>query len=379
MDNSPSAWLVEQIYDLVIRDRDDLEDKNSDANANILRLMFSLSTFFGRVPKDIKCYLVLLWYYGLFTPEWDLKGKQFDYGGKHSEEILDPDDFTEALVDFEDSALHWEWKRLIQTLIEYDYASHDGGEYWTLNPTVTFAMRKIVYASDGALTTPILPLAIRLAAQDFHMHRYKTIPYGEPFDATCKTMLEKDTLASQLLSAIMGSESNHLKALHLIVSSPMRVFFSQKLNEETFTASDKRIALHLAGCIANLFDAFTAPDSFFSLNPELFDSVHFYQFWRLAYTCAERVAIFHNGVSHLVDQFDIAVRMMRRQKAFGLRYDAERRREDGMDGYDESLQAAESIREELVQLGVLRDTGPENGVDPPPAYEPAQQEGVSGS
>ena len=374
MDNSPSAWLVEQIYDLLIRDRDDLEDKNPYANANILRLMFSLSTFFGRIPKDIKYYLVLLWFYGLFTPEWDLGGKQYDHSGKDANYILDSDDFPEAYAAFDDSTLHWEWKRLIQTLIEYDYASDAGLEYWKLNPTVTFAMRKIVYASDGALTTPILSLAIQSAAMDYHMNRYKTIQYGEPFDATCKLLLEKDTFVSQVLSAIMNSDSTPLKSLHLVVASPMAVLFVPRMNEHTFTAADKRIALHLAGCIANLFDSFVAPESFFTANPELFDSVHFYEFWRLAYMCAERIAIYHNGTSHLADQFDIAVHMMRRHKAFGQRYDAERRRQDAMDQFDESLQAAESIREELVQLGILRHEGAENDTEPPPAYEPAREQ-----
>jgi hypothetical protein len=374
MDTSPSAMLVEHLYDLTIRDRDDLEDKSPDANANILRLMFALSTFFGRVPKDISYYLVLLWYYGIFEPTWTLPGKQHDYNAQTHDQIYGPDDFPEAMATFENSPISKEWNRLIQILIDYDYASHDGDEYYILNPNITFCMRKIVYASDGPLTTPILPLSIRLAATDFYMNRYKTINYGTPLDATCKTLLEKHTLVSQLLSAI-AAESTPLKTLHLLASSPFRVFFTKWLDaSDILTDSDKRAILHLSGCIANQFDAFVSSSSPFASTPDIYDSQFFYEFWRMTYTCAERLAIYHNGISHLADEFENAVMMMRRCKAFGLRYEASRRREDGMDSFDESLQAAEGVREELVTAGILRDDGAENGVEPPPAYEPAVQQ-----
>jgi hypothetical protein len=378
MDTSPSAVLVEHLYDLIIRDRNDLEDKSPDANANILRLMFALSTFFGRVPKDISYYLILLHYYGLFESSWTLPGRRHEYEEATHDQILDPDDFPEAVAAFEDSTLNKEWKRLIKILIDYDFASHDGDEYYILNPMVTFGMRKIVYASDGPLTTPILPLAIRLAGIDFNMHRYKTINYGTPLDKTCKTFLEKHTLISQILSAI-AAESTPLKTLHLLASSPFRVFFTDWVNTGNILSdSDRRIVLHLAGCIASEFDAFISPSSPFAATPEIYDSPFFYELWRMAYTSAERVAIYHNSTSHLADTFDTGVMMMRRCKAFGLRYEASRRRVDGMDLFDESLQAAETVREDLIGMGVLRDNGAENGVEPPPAYEPAtQQEGVS--
>jgi hypothetical protein len=59
---------------------------------------------------------------------------------------------------------------------------------------------------------------------------------------------------------------------------------------------------------------------------------------------------------------------MRRCKAFGLRYDAERKERDGMEAFDASLRAAESVREELVGIGAMRDERGEDGVAPPPAY-----------
>jgi hypothetical protein len=235
-------------------------------------------------------------------------------------------------------------------------------------------MRKIVFASEGPLTLPILPLAIRLASQDYHMHRYKTINYGVPLDLTCKAMLEKHTLVSQIMSAVMSFETTPLKALHLLTSSPMKVFLTQKMNQDVLSAADKRVALHLATCITNAFDSFISPTSYFTANPSTFDSQFFYEFWKLTYICAERIAIYHNGTSHLADLFDVAVSIMRKCRAFGQRYDEARRREDNMEEFEDSLRAAEGVRGELVQLGVLKDGGSDDGIEPPPAYAPAEED-----
>ncbi|KIW00882.1 uncharacterized protein PV09_07635 [Verruconis gallopava] len=181
MEANASVALIEQLYDLVIRDRDDIEDKNPEANMNVLRLMFALSTFFERIPKDIKFYLVLLWYYGIFTPEWSLPGKPYDYENEETQTLVTENDLKEAVVALEDSTINREWDHLLRHLIKYDFVSPDPDheeDYYLLNPTVTFCMRKIVYASHGPLTSPILPLAIRLASQDYYIHRFQTVNYA---------------------------------------------------------------------------------------------------------------------------------------------------------------------------------------------------------
>lgn len=120
VETSPSAILVETLYDLVIRDRDDLKDKNPDANSNILPLMFALSTFFRRVPRDVGFYLVLLWYYGLFTPEWLLPGKQREHSSEDRDQTIEPGDLAAALAALGGSTIEEEWTRLMQVLVEYD-------------------------------------------------------------------------------------------------------------------------------------------------------------------------------------------------------------------------------------------------------------------
>jgi hypothetical protein len=145
----------------------------------------------------------------------------------------------------------------MQILIEYDYVSPPpahGYEYYILDPTIIFCMRKIVYVSDGPLITPTLPLAIRLAAQDYHIHHNKTINDGEDFGANCRTMLEMHTVSSMLFTAIAEDDSP-LKLLRLIRYSSFKVFYAPKMLKEMPSTSDKRVVHCPTGCLSNRLDS----------------------------------------------------------------------------------------------------------------------------
>jgi hypothetical protein len=105
---------------------------------------------------------------------------------------LEPDNFTIAYKSLPTSKLGTKYEHLLKILLENDFLGPDPirpDKYCFINPVLTFALRKIVFASEDSLTTLLLPLAIGLAAEDYHVMRYRNTDYVEDFSSTCQLML----------------------------------------------------------------------------------------------------------------------------------------------------------------------------------------------
>lgn len=373
MEITPAAFLMEEMYNLIVRDREDIDDKSPDANPNLMRLLYSLGTFFGRLPKDIDAYLVFLWYYGLFTDDWKLDGPQYDYK-LDDYEVLQEACIKPALASLSKSIIKTEYDRLIDVLWKYDYITKDPlrpDEYYRISPPLTYALRKIVYATEGPLTLPIYPLAIRLAAMDYHILRYWNLQYSEDFTPSSRMFLEKHTTFSLVITAL-NSEDNEYRRLQLLQKSPWKLFYVKDI-QHMISDSDRRMMLNLSGAVVNTLKVWVEKGMAHEIDTitkyeDNWDQVLFL-FWVQAYSCAEIVTLYHNETSLLAEPFDVGLQLMRWCKNFGERFDDERKAAYNMKDFDESVLQAEEIRRALVERGILKSEE-DTQEEPPPPYNP---------
>jgi hypothetical protein len=103
--------------DLIIRNHGDIADKMSDANPDLLPRLFTMSTFSDRIPRGIDCYLVLLWFYGLFTKAWALPEEHFDWPTAGRDYSPSPEDFTEQMAAIKESPILREWNNIANVLL----------------------------------------------------------------------------------------------------------------------------------------------------------------------------------------------------------------------------------------------------------------------
>ena len=355
-----AVTFMTNIYNRIMLDRTDIEDKEPSSNQNICRLLYSLCQFQGWMPSNLDMYLIFLSYYGLFTDEWKLP---FDSVHDHSKDDWEPrrpETWSEALKALPDSLLKKNFDLLIKALLEADYLMPvpENTDYYKINPALTMVLRKIVFASDGVLTEPIVPLAIRPAADEFYIHRWTSD------DVVIDLQLEKSTFVLMMWSVI--SKGNNLRAFHLAASAPILQHLAVDLSP-----TDQRLLHHVLSTVASWFADLVEREVY--AQPEVSEEI-FFQFWVRAYAATSNGVLFHGqrGLEPVI--YYNYVKMMRKMESFGAQYDEERWEAYDMHRYLVTLTAGEANVQDMLDSGYLVDESRQQEERaPPPAYEPPQE------